>query len=127
MILGEFYDNGFSQKQTQLMQSSSKTYAGIVASKLIDAGKIDPNMTVESYEKYRFDAWKSELRGTGVSDHAHSRNSDRLADSLLKVATRKGKPVSSWCWLLLHGRRDTSHPPGQGWPPGGSEPCVVLV
>ena len=49
VILGEFYDNGFSQNQTQLLQSSSKTYAGIVASKLIDAGKLDPNMTVESY------------------------------------------------------------------------------
>ena len=49
VIFAEFYDNGFSQKQTQLLQSSSKTYAGIVASKLIDAGKLDPNKTVESY------------------------------------------------------------------------------
>ena len=49
VILAEFYDNGFSQNQTQLLQSSSKTYAGIVASKLIDAGKLDPNKTVESY------------------------------------------------------------------------------
>ena len=49
MILAEFYDNGFNQNQTQLLQSSSKTYAGIVASKLIDAGKLDPNRTVESY------------------------------------------------------------------------------
>jgi len=49
VILAEFYDNGFSQDQTQLLQSSSKTYAGIVASKLIDAGKLDPNKTVESY------------------------------------------------------------------------------
>ncbi|MBD3856685.1 MAG: beta-lactamase family protein, partial [Acidobacteria bacterium] len=49
VILGEFYDNGFSQDQTQLLQSSSKTYAGIIASKLIDEGKLDPNATVESY------------------------------------------------------------------------------
>ncbi|MEJ2136074.1 MAG: serine hydrolase [Desulfofustis sp.] len=49
VIFAEFYDNGFSQKQTQLLQSSSKTYAGIVASKLIDSGKLDPNKTVESY------------------------------------------------------------------------------
>lgn len=35
--------------QTQLLQSSSKTYAGIIASKLIDEGKLDPNATVESY------------------------------------------------------------------------------
>ena len=42
-ILAEFYDNGFSHDQTQLLQSSSKTYAGIIVSELIDAGKIDPN------------------------------------------------------------------------------------
>jgi CubicO group peptidase (beta-lactamase class C family) len=47
-ILAEFYDNGFSVDQIQLLQSSSKTYAGIVVSKLIDAGKIDPNATVDS-------------------------------------------------------------------------------
>jgi CubicO group peptidase (beta-lactamase class C family) len=49
VILGEFYDNGFSREQTQLLQSSSKTYAGIIASKLIDEGKLDPDATVESY------------------------------------------------------------------------------
>ena len=49
VILAEFYDNGFSHDQTQLLQSSSKTYAGIIASKLIDEGKLDPNTTVESY------------------------------------------------------------------------------
>jgi CubicO group peptidase (beta-lactamase class C family) len=49
VILGEFYDNGFSQDQTQLLQSSSKTYAGIIVSKLIDQGLLDPNKTVESY------------------------------------------------------------------------------
>ena len=49
VVLAEFYDNGFSQNKTQLLQSSSKTYAGIIASKLIDAGKLDPNKTVESY------------------------------------------------------------------------------
>jgi len=49
VILGEFYDNGFTHDQTQLLQSSSKTYAGIIASKLIDAGEIDPNKTIDSY------------------------------------------------------------------------------
>ncbi|WP_018968582.1 serine hydrolase domain-containing protein [Rubritalea marina] len=49
VVLGEFYDNGFSQDQTQLLQSSSKTYAGIIASQLIDQGKLDPKATVESY------------------------------------------------------------------------------
>ncbi len=49
VILGEFYDNGFSREQTQLLQSSSKTYAGVIASKLIDESRIDPDATVESY------------------------------------------------------------------------------
>jgi len=49
VILCEFYDNGFTHEQTQLLQSSSKTYAGIITSKLIDAGKIDPDATVDSY------------------------------------------------------------------------------
>jgi CubicO group peptidase (beta-lactamase class C family) len=49
VVLGEFYDNGFNVDQTQLLQSSSKTYAGIIASKLIDEGKLDPDATVESY------------------------------------------------------------------------------
>ena len=49
VILGEFYSNGFNIDQTQLLQSSSKTYAGIIASKLIDEGKLEPNATVESY------------------------------------------------------------------------------
>ena len=48
-ILAEFYDNGFSQDQTHLLQSSSKTYAGIITSKLIDAGLIDPSATIETY------------------------------------------------------------------------------
>ena len=48
-ILAEFYDNGFSQDQTHLLQSSSKTYAGIITSKLIDTGLIDPSATIESY------------------------------------------------------------------------------
>ena len=47
-ILGEFYDNGFSHDQTQLLQSSSKTYAGIIVSKLIDTGKLDPDASVDS-------------------------------------------------------------------------------
>ena len=49
VILGEFYDNGFSREQTHLLQSSSKTYAGIIASKLIDEGLLDPDKTVDSY------------------------------------------------------------------------------
>jgi len=49
VILAEFYDNGFTHDQTQLLQSSSKTYAGVVVSKLIDAGMIAPDNAVASY------------------------------------------------------------------------------
>ncbi len=49
VILGEFYDNGFTIDQTQLLQSSSKTFAGIIASKLIDEGKLDPGKSIDSY------------------------------------------------------------------------------
>ena len=49
VILGEFYDNGFTHDQTQLLQSSSKTFAGIIASRLIDAGKLDPDRSVDAY------------------------------------------------------------------------------
>ena len=48
-ILGEFYDNHLNIRTLQLLQSSSKTYAGIIASKLIDQGKLDPGVTIESY------------------------------------------------------------------------------
>ncbi len=47
-ILAEFYDNAFTREQTQLLQSSSKTYAAIIISKLIDEGKLDPQALVES-------------------------------------------------------------------------------
>ncbi|WP_203416266.1 serine hydrolase domain-containing protein [Pseudovibrio axinellae] len=49
LILGEFYDNFLNINSVQLLQSSSKTYAGIIASKLIDDSKIDPAATVENY------------------------------------------------------------------------------
>jgi CubicO group peptidase (beta-lactamase class C family) len=49
VILSEFYDNGLTSDKMQLLQSSSKTYAGIIVSKLIDAGKIKPGKPVDSY------------------------------------------------------------------------------
>ncbi|MEP2703398.1 MAG: serine hydrolase domain-containing protein [Roseibium sp.] len=48
-ILGEFYDNYLTIDTLQLLQSSSKTYAGIIVSKLIDEGKLDPDATIDSY------------------------------------------------------------------------------
>ncbi len=50
-IVAEYYANGLTVDQTQLLQSSSKTYAGIVASKLIDQGKLDPTARVDSVLK----------------------------------------------------------------------------
>ncbi|MGI9371463.1 MAG: serine hydrolase domain-containing protein [Hyphomicrobiales bacterium] len=48
-ILAEFYDNYLNIDTLQLLQSSSKSYAGIVVAKLIDQGKLDPGATVDSY------------------------------------------------------------------------------
>jgi CubicO group peptidase (beta-lactamase class C family) len=49
IILGEYYDNYLNIDTLQLLQSSSKTYAGIIVSKLIDEGLIDPGKTIDSY------------------------------------------------------------------------------
>ena len=48
-ILAEFYDNGFNVGDTNLLQSASKTFAGIVVNGLIDQGLLDPNATVAAY------------------------------------------------------------------------------
>jgi CubicO group peptidase (beta-lactamase class C family) len=47
-ILAEYYDNGFNVDQTNLLQSASKTFAGVITHKLIDEGKLDPNARVDS-------------------------------------------------------------------------------
>jgi len=48
-ILAEFYDNGFRVDNTNLLQSASKTFAGVVTHQLIDQGLLDPNARVEMY------------------------------------------------------------------------------
>jgi CubicO group peptidase (beta-lactamase class C family) len=45
-ILAEFYDNGFNLGDVNLLQSASKTYAGVIIHQLIDAGELDPTHTV---------------------------------------------------------------------------------
>ena len=50
-ILAEFYDNGFSIDDTNLLQSASKTFAAIVTHQLIDKGLLDPKAKVETYIK----------------------------------------------------------------------------
>ncbi|TWT84547.1 6-aminohexanoate-dimer hydrolase [Planctomycetes bacterium CA13] len=50
-ILAEFYDNGFMVDQTQLLQSSSKTLAGVITNRLINDGLLDPNAKVQQYMK----------------------------------------------------------------------------
>jgi CubicO group peptidase (beta-lactamase class C family) len=57
-ILGEFYDNYLNIDTLQLLQSSSKTYAGVIASKLIDEGKLDPDETIDSY--------LADFKGSGI-------------------------------------------------------------
>lgn len=46
-LLAEFYDNGYTLGDTNLLQSSSKSYAGVITDKLVDAGKIKHTDKVE--------------------------------------------------------------------------------
>ena len=48
-ILAEFYDNGFMPDDTNLLQSASKTFAGVITGQLVDKGLLDPNAKVEKY------------------------------------------------------------------------------
>ena len=48
-ILAEFYDNGFKVDDTNLLQSASKTFAGVITNQLIDQGLLDPMAKVEEY------------------------------------------------------------------------------
>ncbi len=57
-ILAEFYDNGFKADDTNLLQSASKTFAGIITHQLIDDGLLDPNVKVENYLE--------DLKGTDI-------------------------------------------------------------
>lgn len=47
-LLAEFYDNGYNLGDTNLLQSASKTYAGVLIHELIDAGKIKLDAKVET-------------------------------------------------------------------------------
>lgn len=47
-VLAEFYDNGFNLGDANLLQSASKTLAGVVTHKLIDAGLLAGEATVHS-------------------------------------------------------------------------------
>jgi len=48
-ILAEFYDNGFNVGDTNLLQSASKTFVGIITHQLIDQGLLNPDAKVETY------------------------------------------------------------------------------
>lgn len=50
-ILAEYYDNGFNVDQTNLLQSSSKTFTALVIHQLIEQGLIDPSARMDSYIK----------------------------------------------------------------------------
>ncbi|MCH7788571.1 MAG: beta-lactamase family protein [Acidobacteria bacterium] len=47
-ILAEFYDNGFNVGDQNLLQSSSKTLAGVLIHKLLEAGLLEADATVTS-------------------------------------------------------------------------------
>lgn len=55
-VLAEFYDNGFSQDKTNLLQSASKTFAAVVIHKLVDAGLIDVQQKVANILPYLKDS-----------------------------------------------------------------------
>jgi CubicO group peptidase (beta-lactamase class C family) len=48
-ILAEFYDNGFNVDDSNLLQSASKIFAGVVSHQLIDRGLLDPAAKVKTY------------------------------------------------------------------------------
>ena len=50
-ILAEYYDNGFRVDQTNLLQSASKTFVGVIVHKLMDKNLIDASKSMESYVK----------------------------------------------------------------------------
>lgn len=50
-ILAEYYDNGFNVGDTNLLQSSSKTFAGVIIHRLIEEGRLDPSLKVAEYLK----------------------------------------------------------------------------
>ncbi len=64
-ILAEFYDNGFTLDDTQLLQSASKSFAGVIIGRLVDEGLIDTNLKVEEYLK---DFKGSDLGNAKVQD-----------------------------------------------------------
>lgn len=47
-ILAEFYANGFNLGDANLLQSASKTYAGVITHRLIDRGDLDASALVSS-------------------------------------------------------------------------------
>ena len=51
MLLAEFYDNGFNVDQTNLLQSSSKTFTALVTHQLIEQGLIDASARMDTYVK----------------------------------------------------------------------------
>jgi len=59
-IIAEYYDNGFMVEDTNLLQSASKTFVGVVTGKLVDEGLLAPNKKVEVYLK--------DFKGTSIGE-----------------------------------------------------------
>ena len=51
IILAEFYDNGFTLDDTQLLQSASKSFAGVIIGGLVDEGLINTDSKLSEYLK----------------------------------------------------------------------------
>jgi CubicO group peptidase (beta-lactamase class C family) len=50
-ILAEYYDNGFNIDQSNLLQSASKSFTGVVIHQLIEKGLINPSQRMDYYIK----------------------------------------------------------------------------
>ena len=118
LILGEFYDNGFTQDQLQLLQSASKTYAGVIVSQLIDAGRIDPDASVASY----LDDFQNSAIGRATVQHVLDMQSGLLPATdyhipggeaflfEIEQGLKPGRPIGHRKAVIQAG---TTNPPGE--------------
>ncbi|PST91221.1 hypothetical protein C9I91_07910 [Photobacterium jeanii] len=88
-VLAEFYDNGFNVDQTNLLQSASKSFAGVIIHQLVDQGKLDLNTLVANI--------LPDFAGTVIGKATVQQVLDMTsgAATLLDFHT-KGKPGYEW-------------------------------
>jgi CubicO group peptidase (beta-lactamase class C family) len=88
-ILAEFFDNGFLLDDTQLLQSASKTIAGVIGGRLVDEGLLDPKDKVKEI--------LSDFKGTDLGNATVQQVLDMTSGlpSLLDYHT-PGAPGKAW-------------------------------